>query len=352
MPIASPVRRRSALVLAAAAAGLLMLAVAGAPAGAAPSPSPTPSPSASASADVDGRIGSLQGNLEVAARGYLDAKNKLEASKKRQAFLQVELANGEKLLAQLESDVGAIAAAAYRGSRAQLTTTMLLSGDGSSPELLLENATTLQYLVSRDDQTLHRLVTQRKTYGDEQKALTAEVVLQQQQVTEMAKRKDDAERALNYAAPTGGFTGGPPSAVPAPRNADGSWPPEGCTLKDPTTTGCLTPRTLHALEQARAAGFNRYTACYRDGNWGEHPLGRACDFAAYPNGFVDARATGDNKEYGDRLAAWFLSNADRLGVLYIIWYKQIWMSSTGWRLYSGDGSVAGDHYNHVHLSEY
>jgi peptidoglycan DL-endopeptidase CwlO len=37
-------------------------------------------------------------------------------------------------------------------------------------------------------------------------------------------------------------------------------------------------------------------------------------------------------------------------VLYVIWYNQIWLPATGWRAYHGDGTVAGNHLNHVHLS--
>ena len=108
---------------------------------------------------------------------------------------------------------------------------------------------------------------------------------------------------------------------------------------------------LHAYQQARAAGFTRYTSCYRSGGSGEHPKGRACDFSAHSTGFLDQVATGDDKAYGDRLAAWCIANSDRIAVLYVIWYKRIWLPSTGWRTYtSGDGTPAGDHYNHVHLS--
>ena len=45
-----------------------------------------------------------------------------------------------------------------------------------------------------------------------------------------------------------------------------------------------------------------------------------------------------------------MKNADRLGVLYVIWYRQIWMPGTGWRAYSGSGGPQRDHTNHVHLS--
>ena len=121
-------------------------------------------------------------------------------------------------------------------------------------------------------------------------------------------------------------------------------------MPDPTTSGCLTPRTLHAYQEVRKAGFTHYTACFRSGSSGEHPLGRACDFSANASTFVNAAATGSDKAYGDQLAAWLLANSDRLAVLYVIWYARIWMPSTGWRTYHGDGTPAGDHLNHVHLS--
>jgi hypothetical protein len=121
-------------------------------------------------------------------------------------------------------------------------------------------------------------------------------------------------------------------------------------VDDPTTSGCITPRTLNALQQAKAAGFTRFVSCFRSGGSGEHPKGRACDFAAAKNTFGGV-ATGDERTYGNNLAAYFVHNADRLGVLYVIWFKQIWMESTGWRAYTkGNGDPASDHTNHVHLS--
>jgi hypothetical protein len=101
--------------------------------------------------------------------------------------------------------------------------------------------------------------------------------------------------------------------------------------------------------EAKKAGFNHYVSCYRPGGSGEHPKGRACDFAANAAGFAGT-ATGSDREYGNRLAAWCLANASRLGVLYVIWFRQIWLPGIGWRAYHGDGSPSGDHTNHVHLS--
>ncbi|WP_163572903.1 hypothetical protein [Fodinicola feengrottensis] len=75
----------------------------------------------------------------------------------------------------------------------------------------------------------------------------------------------------------------------------------------------------------------------------------ACDFAAAVSDF-GGEATGAEKDYGNRLAAWAIANAGPLDVLYVIWFKRIWMPSTGWRSYSGDGTPSGDHRNHVHIS--
>jgi hypothetical protein len=107
---------------------------------------------------------------------------------------------------------------------------------------------------------------------------------------------------------------------------------------------------LNAYNSARAAGFTHYTKCWRVASFGEHQKGRACDFSANATTFVDARATGADKAYGDRLAAFFIANSTALGVLYVIWYKQIWQPGLGWKSFTGDGTPAGDHYNHVHLS--
>jgi hypothetical protein len=61
-------------------------------------------------------------------------------------------------------------------------------------------------------------------------------------------------------------------------------------------------------------------------------------------------ATGSDKTYGNNLAAFLVKNADRLGVMYVIWYRQIWMPGDGWKAYSPSGGPSVVHTNHVHLS--
>jgi hypothetical protein len=194
------------------------------------------------------------------------------------------------------------------------------------------------------------LTSTKKDIARTRAGIEAQIAEQAKARDEMAQKKRAAEKAIGSSQTAGLIPVGSPSAQPAPRNADGSWPAETCSVADPTTSGCITPRTLHAMQQAQAAGFTRYVSCYRSGGSGEHPKGRACDFSATTGGFKDAAAAGGDKTYGTNLAGYFLSNADRLGVLYVIWYRQIWMPSTGWRAYSGGGTPASDHTNHVHLS--
>jgi peptidoglycan DL-endopeptidase CwlO len=309
-----------------------------------------PTPASADPANPDGSPSSLQAQLADASRAYNDAKGRLDAAKQRQAELTAQAQATKDRLAALGPEVNAIAGAAYKGNRLSGLGVLLDSG---SPDDLLARAMTLQIQVDHDSRTLRDLTDAQTRYTEQLAAIEVEVQTVAAQVAAMDKHKSELEKALAAAGskPSGGFGGaGGGSATPAPRNPDGSWPKESCSVRDPTTSGCLTPRTLHALQEARAAGFTHFTSCWRSGGYGEHPLGRACDFAANASGFQNYAATGADKAYGDRLASWFLANTDRLAVLYVIWYRQIWMPATGWRTYHGDGTPAGDHVNHVHLS--
>lgn len=140
------------------------------------------------------------------------------------------------------------------------------------------------------------------------------------------------------------------SAEPAPRNPDGSWPDQTCSIRpDPTTgSGCITPRLLHLIQQAATAGFGK-PGCYRIDDHGEHPKGRACDWMITSGG----EATGHQKRRGDAMAAWAVANADRLGITYVIWFRMIWTPAKGWQPYNnpfGSNNPAGWHTNHVHIS--
>ncbi|MFY1635814.1 coiled-coil domain-containing protein [Solwaraspora sp. WMMB335] len=293
---------------------------------------------------------SLRDVLEAASKGHIEAKAKLDNSKKRQRELTEQYGKLQQRLAELTTEVGVMAAESYRVGRLT-SVTMLLNS--ASPEAMLQRAAGLEVMAQREGRNLRALAEAHEQSARAKAAIDNEVREQEKQVAIMARKKQDAERALAAVGgqATGGFvSANSPAAKAAPRNSDGSWPSESCSVDDPTTSGCITPRTLHAMNEAKLVGFTRYTSCFRSGGGGEHPKGRACDFSAEAGGFAERDATGGDRTYGNNLAAFYVRNADRLGVLYVIWFRQIWMPGTGWRSYSGGGSPAGDHTNHVHLS--
>lgn len=294
-------------------------------------------------ADSEGGSPSLQTALENASRGYTDAKKRLAASRKRQADLVRQQAELEKRMAPLSRDAEAVAEAAYSGARVDM---LAAAFESRSIPGFLDRSAMLEYLSWQNNEKVDTFRAARDTLDRQRRKIDAEVRVQAAQEKAMAKRKADAERAL---AAVGGTLadGYGRSGLRAARSGPRGW--GSCSMDDPTTSGCLTPRMAHALSQARAIGFTRYTRCFRLASFGEHGKGRACDFAASASGFGGA-ATGGDRTYGNRMAAWFVDNADRLGVLYVIWYRQIWMPGLGWRSYSGGGSPSSAHTNHIHLS--
>ncbi|MEH0842149.1 hypothetical protein V6U81_07120 [Micromonospora sp. CPCC 205711] len=355
------VRRTTARLLAAVAA-TLALGVSSAPVATPAMAAPGTAQLAAPGDDDEGGSPELRAQLDAASKGWLDARAALDRSTKRQQALTAQLKTVEAELGVRNGKVSEIAGVAYRTGRLGPVTALLSS---SSPEGFLDRAAALETVAANEDRELRNLIRTRDEATRTRAAIDREVIEERRQVTVMAKRKQQAERALEVAAAqkpdppaaadSGGSTSGTSTAnaKPATRNPDGSWPPESCSIDDPTPAdGCITPRMLNALQQAQAAGFKRYVSCYRPSGSGEHPKGRACDFAAQVSGF-GGDATGGDRTYGNNLAAYFIRNADRLGVLYVIWYRQIWLPSSGWKSYSGaGGDPSSDHTNHVHLSVY
>jgi peptidoglycan DL-endopeptidase CwlO len=309
-----------------------------------------PASRASAAPDPEGASKTLRAALESAAKGHIVAKQRLAASQKRQKSLQVTILRTQVEVTAMETEVRAVAGRAYRLGRFN---TMSLLLNATSPDTFLQRAKGLDVMARLDGKALERYRAAVETHQKANAALSLEIKEQQKQVTVLAKKKKEAEDALAAAGGgqvAGGFvSANSPLAKPAPRNSDGSWPDEKCTIDDPTTSGCITPRLLNSYQQAKKAGFDHHTFCFSQRSSGEHPKGRACDFAADKGGF-GGTASGSSRTYGNNLAAYFVKNADRLGVMYVIWFREIWMPSTGWRSYSGSGSPSADHTNHVHLS--
>jgi hypothetical protein len=305
----------------------------------------------------------LTAKLDAANRAYIDARSELNNSRRRQARLTAEWRALTPRYRALRAETVAVSVAAYqRGGGLRSVDTLLGSAD---PGVFADRVSLLEVLARRSGQRLGRLTVMRDRLDATKAAADAEVEGQRRQLAVMARQRAEVETALGEArnrearrglvaaAATSGAGVPAADAVPAPHAADGSWPQEACDRPDPTTPGCLTPRTRHALEQARRVGFDHHVSCWRPpGEPYEHPKGRACDFAASRSGFGGV-ATGADLDYGTRLATWLVRNAERLGVMYVIWYHQIWTRAAGWHAYdSGAGDPSSDHTNHVHVSMY
>jgi hypothetical protein len=328
-------RRSLAAVLAILA--VLLQALAAAPAAA---QAPKPSPGTETETPLLGDV------LAATGKQYLQAKAALDKSRKNQLELAVRLEQAEQRLEALTPQVARFAAETYRTGRLTPTVALLNSRD---PDAFLSRAVALEQMNEVNDQRMRQLEEAREQAASAKLAMDAEVARAAQAQAAMARQKTEAEKALALVGGmklTGGFVvAESPVARPAPRTPDGGWPNESCSKDDPTTGGCLTPRTLHAYNEVKRAGFDRFVGCFRSGGPYEHPKGRACDWSLRSSGFVTA-ATRDQKLYGNNLAAFLIRNADRLGILYVIWYRQIWFPATGWRSYNG----ASDHTDHVHMS--
>jgi hypothetical protein len=304
-----------------------------------------------AAADPDGNTPqALVEALEAASRAYYETQSVLAASQERQAVITENLQIAQDNLARLSEQIGHVAAARYKGGTVGLFNGMI-SGQ-TSREDLLAGAAVGEFLLWRDDTYIREYRILKDESERQQGLLTAELDIQTRQAALLDAQKREAEKAL---AAVGGLpvnaVGGPAQpAQPAPRNADGSFPWEDCSIDDATSGGCLTPRTYHMVTEAKFAGFTRYVGCWRASSWGEHPQGRACDFSATEYGFAGYAATGNDREYGNQLANWAVSNASALGVLYVIWYQQVWFPGSGWRAYGSYGDPATEHTNHVHIS--
>jgi peptidoglycan DL-endopeptidase CwlO len=335
--------RRAALV----GAVTLLASFALAPAAvAAPNPAPAP--------PVEGGKNELlDAAIERTSRAFVEAKNAVADSRKKQTALNKEITKLDVRRAALEPQAAEIARHSYINGRIG-PALMLLNSDGR--DTFLARAETLDMLSAYDNERLAELAANQKQAQAAKSQLDLEVKRETAQLGVMSKQKTEVESAFKLAGGKtvdGNVYVNQPVARQSPRAADGSFPAQSCSVDDPTTNGCITPRMLFALKETQRVGYKRFVSCHRDGGPFEHPKGRACDFSVFKtNDFGSGDAQGDARFYGNNLASFLVKNADKLGILYVIWYRQVWLPTTGnWKSYSGaHGDPSSDHTNHVHLS--
>lgn len=144
---------------------------------------------------------------------------------------------------------------------------------------------------------------------------------------------------------------GPESEAPAPSTVDTYStyvPQKTCDPSAKPGAQALLRLAMDHYKVGRNTGITRSCSI---GGTSEHKEGRAFDWGLS----VDRPA---EKAAGDAFTTWLTAvgpdgkpgyNARRLGVMYIIWNRQIWAAydtKTGWRAYYG----ASPHTDHVHVS--
>jgi len=305
-----------------------------------------PDDTKSATADDGDDNPLLNDVLDSTGRRFLAAKSAVAKSTKTQLGLALQVKTAEANRDALLPEVGAVAAQQYRTGGIS-TMGFLLNTDG--PEGFLKKAVSLEEINALNDGKLHALYEAIDQVNATKTRLDQEVAAQKRNLDSMKKQQESAEKALAKVGGdtvTGGFVlAKSPVAAPAPRNSDGEFGPESCSVNDPTTSGCITPRTFHMYKEVKKANFKRFVGCHRNGGPFEHPKGRACDWSLQNSGFSPWH-NQDTREYGNNLMAFLVRNADRLGILYVIWNRMIWFPATGWKSYHGPSN----HTDHVHVS--
>ncbi|MFC4334404.1 coiled-coil domain-containing protein [Salininema proteolyticum] len=307
-------------------------------------------PAESRAQDSGSGEGSISDELSTTINEYLEAQEKLTSLKEEQKSLKEELKDSEKLQKELKKELAEFAGIALTQSDTYSVSAMLATGETSD---MLEAMTMLDFLGESRARRVEELVARVQEIESVQDELDANIDEQDRLTAELDEKRRAAAREMAGSSgdnATGPAPGDFRAPIPVSRNPDGSLPYESCSETDPTTTGCLSPRALHGLEESKLSGFTRFTRCYRYEPGSDHSTGQACDYSVSSGGFGGV-AGGQNKTYGDNLAAWFVQYAEELGVKYVIWYKQFWSPATGWTAYlHGGGDPNSDHTNHVHVS--
>ncbi|MQA85627.1 MAG: hypothetical protein GEV03_13610 [Streptosporangiales bacterium] len=307
---------RLAVAAALAAAGLLVVPAAEAAPLAPPARSAPAAPQLPADPQVDlAELEKRATRLSKQYHGELVKLNEAKNAAKKAASRQKKL---DKQLEKARKKVAELAASQYMSPGPDPALTPLLSDD---PDSVLDQAVTAQHLA----QSTNERVTELSALMEQQEKARR---LAREQLDEVRKEVDKLEKRQN--------------------KVQGLIAQFGYQV--PMGDENITPR----MEQVRALVAEMYGApygigCYRPGGSGEHPLGRACDFMLSSGG---AMPSGYQQERGWDIANWAKDNADRLGIMYIIYRQQIWdiRSGGGWEAMEDRGSVTANHYDHVHVS--
>ncbi len=172
-------RRRHASpaqLLVIAVAVLICLGLLPATSQATPLPASPASPAPTA-AEARRMHATLAAKMGRATEEYDTAGVLLKRSEKQEKILRVQAAAQQKKVAGYETEVAEFAASAYRGGRMDMITSLLQSG---SPQIFLDQMSTLDNLSRTQRIQLNRLIAAKRTLDRQQQKIAAVVKAQRQ----------------------------------------------------------------------------------------------------------------------------------------------------------------------------
>nr|WP_221473443.1 hypothetical protein [Planomonospora venezuelensis] len=283
-------------------------------------------------AELRKELAGLNKKVDALIEEYAAKRESLKKAQKAEDVAKANLRKAEKTYDEAKSEVDSIVQLSYQSNSGGLPSALLFSGGDMS------GAAVMEQLTAQQSAYLEGFAQSRKRR--EQAATRAAELIEEirEEADEVEDRRRDAEelikdikKKLDQLVPLG-----------SGRRSDGSWVPQL-----PNGVDNITDRTRNMRETIkRRFDLTHVVGCYRYDTFGEHPLGRACDFMMSSGGAMPS-ATG--VRLGDEIAAWAIKNRNKLGVKYVIWRQRI-NHGSGWRFMSDRGGVTANHYDHVHIS--
>lgn len=274
------------------------------------------------------QLAKLNKRADTLIEAYNAKRVSLTKAKAEERKARKQLARAEAKLAASEEYIVRIAQTLYQNN-GSLPTFLPTDAGGAA---VLDAIATQQETIIRGVKAARDV---KKQAADQAVQLSGTI---KKESGELAEQRDEAEKLIS------GIRKKLDALVPfgTGRRADGSFAPEL-----PGGPDNITPRTrLMRAEVQKNFPLQYAVGCYRQDSFGEHPLGRACDFMMSPGGVLPSAA---GNALGDQIAAWAIKNQSRLGVKYVIWKQRINQGS-GWRPMSDRGSITQNHHDHVHIS--
>ncbi|MFI7612353.1 coiled-coil domain-containing protein [Nonomuraea terrae] len=282
----------------------------------------------------------LQKDADKLITDYYAGRIAHQKAEKAEKAARERLATAQEVYDSHSTSLRAMAVAQYVGG--EPSQPAMLTGN-RDPSALLDRMALAQHLVDVQDARVRGYAEVRNAHRQASAEAETRAKDLRRTVEDLGERREKAEKQIEKVKDRIDLL----YTAPGIRRPDGTWVPQLPDGPDNITPRMRLVRNLIGDRFEVPYGIG----CYRpiqDG--GEHPLGRACDFMLSRGGAMPSAA---ELRRGDQIAAWAVKNAERLGIMYVIYRQRIWHVGTGsWRTMSDRGGTTANHYDHPHISVY